>query len=210
MLRTKDLASYVNVNSDKQPKEKVKARQNSLGKYAAMTSINGDVYLSGSTTTLSKQKDKGVPRGVSLEHRDKDFPRGVSLEQRDKGVPRGVSLEHRDKGVPRGVSLEHRDKGVPPGVSLEHKDKGVSNDDGIELKPMKRKGWASLQKHREPVPHKKNSDEVDVINDIQPTETSDDLIKSLRDELQLLKGSFNLDSESSKRSKKGSGMTEIV
>ena len=184
MLRSKDLASYVNVNKDKQPKDSVKTRQNSLGKYAAMTSLNGDVYLSGSTTTLSKKKDKGLPRGASSEY--------------------------KDKGVPHSTSSEHKNTGVPRSTSLQHTGKDMSIGDGIELRPLKRKSWATLQQHRGPVPHQKDSDEVDVINDIQPSEQSDDLIKSLRDELQLLKGSFNLDSKVSKKGKKGSGMTEIV
>ena len=170
MLRSKDLASYVNASKDKQSKESVKTRQNSLGKYAAMTSLNGDVYLSGSTTTLPKKKDKGLSRGASSEHKD---------------------------------------KGLLHSTSSERSDKDNSLGEGIELRKLKRKSWADLQKHRGPVPHQKDSDEVDVINNIEPAETSGDLIKSLRDELQLLKSSY-VDPKSSKKGKTGSGMTEIV
>ena len=146
VLRTKDLASLVNANADNRPKEVTKSRENANGKYA-MTSINGDVYLTGSTTSLAKHKRKSVP-----------------------------------------------------------------NAGGLEMQPVKNQGWTSSQKHRAPVPNVKDNDEVDVINNIKQNETSDDLIKSLRDELQYLKGNFNVDSKSSKKGRRTSGksMTEIV
>lgn len=160
VLRSKDLAGFVNSNSDKQMNDDMKSRRNSNGKYAAMTGINGDIYLSGSTTTLSKQKDRGALNGGSSEHKNKSVPKG----------------------------------------------------DSFEMKPVTKKAWGSSQKHRVPVTDVKNNDEVDIINDIKPSEQSDDLIKSLREELQLLKGSFNIDPKTSKKGRKTSGhtMTEIV
>ena len=135
VLRTKDLAGYVNINSDKQVKDATKTGKNSNGKYA-MTSINGDVYLTGSTTSLSKPKGRGVPNGNSME-----------------------------------------------------------------MKPVRDKAWA----------YPKDRDEVDVVNTVKK-DTSDDLIKSLRDELQHLKGNYNVEMKPSKKERKtgGRSMTDVV
>ena len=104
----------MNVNADKQIKDVTKSGKNSNGKYA-MTSINGDVYLTGSTTNLDKPK--------------KDDAKNDTIEMREQAL------------------------------------------------------WA----------YTRDKDEIDVINKMKGKkneEHSEDLIRSLRDELHDLKGTF--------------------
>ena len=104
----------MNVNADKQIKDVTKSGKNSNGKYA-MTSINGDVYLTGSTTNLDKPK--------------KDDAKNDTIEMREQAL------------------------------------------------------WA----------YTRDKDEIDVINKMKGKkneEHSEDLIRSLRDELHDLKGTY--------------------
>lgn len=69
---------------------------------------------------------------------------------------------------------------------LSSTDLSRNRKESVEMKPLNQNGWNTIRNHRVPDKNLRNTDELDVIQSIQPHERTDNLIKSLRDEIKSL------------------------